>query len=83
MVVRVRKGVADLGDDMDGLAWSQPALLLQQGSGVDSLDKLHDDEVLRHDPRIQDGDDVRNPPQARGQLRFAAKAPDEQRVKPG
>ncbi len=59
LIVRVRQRVTNLGDDVDGLAQREPPASLQQLAGVESVRELHDDEVTRLHPSIQNGDDVR------------------------
>lgn len=49
---RVRERVADLGDEMDRLARCEWALPAQQRGDVDAVDELHDDEVARVGPKL-------------------------------
>jgi hypothetical protein len=75
----VRKGIADLHDDVDRLDRRQRPAPAQQRRGVESAHELGDDEVARSGAGVEDGDDV-GVRQLRAKLRFTAKAPPERRV---
>ena len=79
LTVRVGQRVTDLGDDVDGLARREPPASLQQPAGVESVHVLHDDEVTRLNPSIQNGDDVRVREMC-AQPSFIAEAFHERRV---